>query len=121
MMRYWLASSDNPVDETFAAIHQWKMIRDKPTTIVVVRERAELNEQIVRIERYSIAREDTYENMTGTVQRAIVFGVKNHPDITVLDTDLQRSDRFRVENSIFEVVEIIVTSGAIQAVCEVRA
>ena len=52
------------------------------------------------------------------VQRAVVFGVREHP--TVADTDIQRGDRFVMGATEFEVIGVIEAPGEVQAICEAR-
>lgn len=117
----WLATAD-PIDftEELAAIH-WIRIQDKPTTVMVIRNGAPLaSTQVVRLEPYSIAREDTDEHQTSGVQRAILFGIKDHPDPLILDTDVKFRDRIIDNDMEWEVISIIPAYGEIQAVCEIR-
>ena len=56
--------------------------------------------------------------MTPGVQRAVVFGVRDHA--TVADTDIQRADRFVLGDTEYEVIGVIAVVGEVQAVCEAR-
>lgn len=114
-------------NEQARAIEAWGRISEQPTTITIRRGTASggslmLDPQTVRVEYGSSAREDLDVrrglNITPGVQRAVVFGVRNHP--TVDDTDIQRSDRFVIDTAEFEVVAVIPAPGELQAICEAR-
>ncbi len=104
------------------AAEAWGRINEQPTTITIRRGTETLDEQMVRVEYGDSAREDLDVrrglNIVPGVQRAVVFGVRNHP--TVGDTDIQRSDRFVIEATEFEVVAVIPAPGEVQAICEAR-
>jgi hypothetical protein len=76
----------------------------------------------VRVEFGDSAREDWDVrrglNVVPGVQRAVVFGVQNHP--TIADTDIQRGDRFLLGETEFEVMAVIRAPGEAQALCEAR-
>ncbi len=109
-------------DEAARAADTWRRIQDQPTAITIRRDGAALDPQTVRIEFSDQAREDLDVrrglNITPGVQRAVVFGVRDHP--TVPDTDIQRADRFVVGATEYEVIGVIAASGEVQAVCEAR-
>lgn len=81
-----------------------------------------LDPQTVRIEFGNSAREDLDVrrglNVLPGVQRAVVFGLRDHP--TIADTDIQRGDRFVLGATEFEVIAVIVLAGEVQAFCEAR-
>ncbi len=111
-----------------SAVEAWLRIQEQPTEIAIRRESVAggsvtLAAQTVRIEPGNGAREDLDVrrglNVLPGVQRAVVFGVRNHP--TISDTDIQRGDRFVSGASEFEVLAVITAAGEVQAVCEARA
>ncbi len=100
----------------------WRRIQDQPSVISIRRAGEALDPQTVRIEFSDQAREDLDVrrglNVTPGVQRAVVFGVRDHP--TVADTDIQRADRFVIGATEYEVIGVIAAAGEVQAVCEAR-
>ncbi|MCZ2099715.1 MAG: hypothetical protein LC121_26325 [Anaerolineae bacterium] len=104
------------------AVEAWARISEQPTTITIRRGMETLDPQTVRVEYGDSAREDLDVrrglNIVPGVQRAVMFGVRNHP--TVADTNIQRSDRFVVDTTEFEVVAVIPAPGEVQAICEAR-
>jgi hypothetical protein len=114
-------------DVVARAVEAWGRIDEQPTTITIRRGTASggsltLDAQTVRIEFGDSAREDLVVrrglNIAPGVQRAVVFGVRNHP--TVSDTDIQRGDRFVIDATEFEVIAVIRAPGEAQALCEAR-
>ncbi len=104
------------------ALEAWQRIGDQPTTITIQRGAVTLDPQTVRIEIGDSAREDldlrSGLDITPGVQRAIVFGVRQHP--TEPDTDIQRGDRFVIGLTEYEVIGVISAPGEVQAICEAR-
>ncbi|HVU10684.1 MAG TPA: hypothetical protein VHD90_05370 [Phototrophicaceae bacterium] len=109
-------------DSQARARDAWARIEDQPTTITIQRGSTTLAAQTVRIEFSNAAREDVGLreglNVVPGVQRAVMFGVRNHP--TVVDTNVERGDRFVIGATEFEVVGVIVAAGEVQAICEAR-
>lgn len=110
------------IKESRRAKHAWKRINRWPTSIVIARGADDLDAQIVRVELNSTSGSTTeIESPSGDSGKlsAIVFGVRNHPDEDVLDTDIQRDDRFFAEDQWHRVIDVIVKPGEVQALCEV--
>ena len=109
-------------NERARAAEAWARISEQPTTITIRRGGESLAAQTVRVEFNDSAREDLDVrrglNIVPGVQRAIAFGVRNHP--TVADTDILRGDRFVINATEFEVIAVIPTPGEVQAICEAR-
>lgn len=99
------------------AIMAWGRILRKPTMLVIRRDGINLAAQKIRIEHDS--REVGSRDETGFEvyeQRVIVYGVKDHPDSGVLDTNIKAGDTFVVDSQRY-TVEILETShpGEIRA------
>jgi len=105
----WKGSITRPTDA-------WRRINDKPTEITLKRGSTMLDQQLVRVEYSSSANEQVGENSIPGTLTVTLFGVKNHP--TVSDTDIQRGDRFVLENVEYEVMGVITTTGELQAISE---
>ncbi len=112
----WREHREARAEDTAARISQ------QAVQIVIRRGVDVLPPQTVRIEYGSSAREDLDTrrglNVVPGVQRAVIFGVRDHP--TAADTDIRRGDRFVVAVSEFEVIAVIVRAGEVQAFCEAR-
>lgn len=109
-------------NEQARAIEAWARIGAQPTAIIIKRGTGMLDEQTVRVEYGDSAREDLDVrrglNIVPGVQRAVAFGVRNHP--TAADTDIERGDRFVLGATEFEVIAVIPAPGEVQAICEAR-
>jgi hypothetical protein len=113
-------------DESARAVEAWVRIQERATVITIRRGGETLDAQTVRIEMSDGGREDlnlrrgldASAATTPGVQRAVVFGVRQHP--TVADTNIERGDRFVVGATEFEVIGVITGVGGVQAVCEAR-
>lgn len=103
--------------ETRAAL-AWRRISDRPTSIIITRAKTQIAAQTVRIEWDNTATDhlNPAVNTITAVQKATVFGVRDHA--TEPDTDIQRSDRFRIEGVDYQVVSIMTPPGEVQAICE---
>jgi hypothetical protein len=102
------------IDAGARAVRAWQRIQDRPTSITVFRLDTA---QTVRIEHRQPAEQQAN---VGVVSRQIVtvFGVVGHPDETIVDTDLQRGDRFVLGESEYEIVEVAYYPGELQATGE---
>lgn len=108
--------------ERVRALDAWLRIQEQPTSITIRRGTETLDPQTVRVEVGDSAREDLDVrrglNVLPGVQRAVLFGVRNHP--TESDTDVRRGDRFVIGATEYEVIAVIEAAGEVQAVCEAR-
>jgi hypothetical protein len=94
----------------------WRRISEKPYSIVIKRGTTTLSAQTVRLESSSSS------NRAGTagtvaVREVVVFGVKGHA--TVTDTNIRRADRFVYGGEEYQVNDLVLTLGEVQARCEV--
>lgn len=109
-------------DPAARAAEAWQRIEEQTVTVTIRRGTATLAAQTVRVEPGDSAREDLDLrrglNVMPGVQRAVVFGVRQHP--TVADTDIERGDRFVIGATEFEVIAVIAAPGEVQALCEAR-
>lgn len=106
------------IDESTRAKRAWSRIQRWSTPITVRRGATTLSAQAVRIvfSTQQIDRVGRGENTMPGEKDAVVFGVKNHPDVTILDTNLQRDDTFVIDNSKYRIVDVNdVIPGEIQA------
>lgn len=109
------------ISETHRASRAWMRIQRDPTSITVIRGGAAQTAQTVRVEFSPLNMARQSQGMTANQSRRdlIVFGVRNHPDATVLDTNLKRGDRFTINSTIYVVTDVNdVVPGEIQADCE---
>lgn len=107
---------------TERALEAERRIGERAVEIRIRRGMEMLDAQMVRVEFGNMAREDLDVrrglNVIPGVQRAVVFGVRDHP--TAADTDIQRGDRFVLGETEFEVSAVIVLAGEVQGLCEAR-
>lgn len=112
---------------TEKALETERRIGERAVEIRIRRGGEMLGAQTVRVELGNTAREDLDVRrglgkqslpMTPGVQRAVVFGVRDHP--TAADTDIGRGDRFVLGETEFEVSAVVVLPGEVQAFCEAR-
>ena len=111
----WMQQNNSSLDESHRAIRAWNLILRNPTEITVLRGSSEvLDPQQVRIEYSNTEREIDGSSAKGAKRDVIIFGVKNHPDEDVLDTDIKRGDLFELNTQDFRVEEVMVVPGGIQ-------
>lgn len=113
----WLGDV-TPLHETesgLRAVLAWRRIQDKPTEVTIFRQGEPLPPQTVRLE-FGVG--GTYvRGFTEGIQehrQMVVFGVRNHPDPNVIDTDIIAGDRFFIEDQEFTVRDVIETIGELQ-------
>lgn len=109
-MSTWLGADDRARDwhnadaDRPASVAQ--MIADKPASITVVRDGVAMSAQTVRIDVFgssSSERMSMGNNALSNVQRVLVLGYRNHPDIA--DTNIQANDHFKYDGRIYRVVK----------------
>lgn len=116
----WLGQVDgtlSPISAPDRAALAWRRINRNPSAITIRRGTADLPAQTVRLEANNDARRQDGMIVTVGRQYWTVFGIRDHA--TLPDTDIERSDRFDVEDRTFEVIALLTPPGEIQAVCEV--
>jgi hypothetical protein len=118
-MNKWLMSND-AIDPASRAVDAWNRITLDSVSIVVVREGASLAAQTVRVGPDSTAASLEVKSDAGTTGkvRHVIFGVRDHPDESVLDTSLKRGDRFAYRGAVFQIMQIIEPPGEVQAFAE---
>lgn len=111
----WLADTD-AIDEDHRAALAWRRIQDKPTSVAFKKpDGTTVGAQTVRIEPDTSVSEAESPAGTGPRRKVVVFGVQNHPDGSVSDTDVAEGYRFILNNDEYRIVGLIRTLGEIQA------
>lgn len=97
----------------------WERIQAKATSITVYRGTVAQTAQTVRLE-WTVTAPDEQRGVAGQAVRArlVIFGVADHPDETVTDTNLARGDRFQVGGINYEVIDVLAYPGEVQAFAE---
>jgi len=105
------AASDRAADA-------WRRISEKPTSIVVVRNKVSQPAQTVRVEYSNQQSNAEAKGGAGksSTQRVMLFGIRGHE--SEADTDIERDDRIKIDGLQFRVVSVIPTLGEVQAMCE---
>jgi len=118
----WLAETDS-IPESGRAVQAWNRINDKPVSVAFKKSNGTLlAAQLVRLESdSSLAVGSEVNSPAGQAPRRnlTVFGVVNHPDSAVADTDMAEGYRFVYNSDEYRIVDVIVTLGELQGVCEV--
>lgn len=113
----WLAQGDiGVISAPDRAVLSWRRINDDPTSIILTRKNVQLDAQTVRLESNNTARMVNGTVVTSEKIYITIFGVRNHP--TLADTDIDRSDRFFINNTSYEVIALATPPGEVQAFCE---
>lgn len=100
--------------ESDRAQDAWDRIQDKPSSIVLIRAKAPLAAQTMRIEMSEELSEGTGGAGQSAKQRGTLFGIKGH--CSLADTDIQRDDRFTSKGIQYRVLSVIYEQiGEVQA------
>ena len=110
-----ILSSGSAIDAGGRAALAWRRIQDKPSSITILRVGTA---QTVRIEFSETVRESMDISGTGSYRDVVVFGVRDHSDVSVTDTDILARDRFVLNNVEYQVMDVVTTLGEVQARCE---
>lgn len=114
----WRATAPySPIGETDRAYDAWARIQRKPSSITLVRDGVAQAVQTARVEHDSGTTQADAELSKSTLQRLVVYGVRNHPTVATLN--ILEGDRFILNNRQYEVMAVMVVPGEIQAMCEV--
>lgn len=117
----WLAKGTlESMTAAVRAVLTWRHIRARPTSVVLLRGATLLAAQTVRIEE-APAGERSGPAAVSAKRSVTVFGVTGHPDATVLDTDIQRGDRFNYGGAQYKVVDVLTYPGQLQCVAEAQS
>lgn len=111
----------NWLDDIHASVDTARILADKSTSIVLVRAGVELAAQSVRIEDLS-NRPRSYQTEAGETALAtiLILGYSDHP--TIVDTDVQRGDRFALDGVGYKVVAVVPgLQNSLQAFATMRA
>ena len=115
----WRGSRTTSISAADRAVSLWGIIQRDPTSLVIERGGTELDPQDVRIEVDNTVPSDTaLPTQKLTTVKCVVYGVKDHPATDVVDTDIEVRDRFWLNDMQFEVRNVLLLPGQIQARCE---
>ena len=113
-----ILSSGTPIDEAHRAALAWRRISEKPTSITIKRGAVTLDAQTMRVELSETSTTQRGNAGSGTMRDVVLFGVRNHPDALIEDTDVQAKDRFVLNNVEYQIMDVVLTLGEVQARCE---
>jgi hypothetical protein len=99
----------------------WRRIQDKPTSVTFRKTNGTaLSAQSVRLEWDDTATEAQSAAGVAPVRKLVIFGVKGHPDESIVDTNIAEGYRFVFQDDEFRVMDVIYTIGEVQAIAEVN-
>jgi hypothetical protein len=115
------------IDPAARARRVWSKIQRKPSSVAFTRQAAltdaapptgptTLPAQVVRVVRDNRPRELRGETGQGVQNHCVVYGVRDHPDVAVVDTDIERGDRFVLDGDHYEVDYVKLVPGGLQAI-----
>lgn len=114
----WLSDTE-AIDEEPRAVLAWRRILDKPTSVSFrTAAGSSVGAQTVRIEHDSRATQPTSAAGQAAVRTVTIFGVRDHPDSTVADTNIAANYRFVLLGEEYRVVDVVRTLGEVQAFAE---
>ena len=112
----WIASTNvRDTSPAAKAVEAWNHILDDASSIVIARGDNDLAAQTVRIEFQNIVNERQGNMSEASHRRVWVMGVRNH--VSVTDTDLANGDKFLLGGKVYEIMDVILLPGEIQADC----
>jgi hypothetical protein len=113
----WMGSNVFSIDGAARAGDAWRRIQDKPSSITLYRDEIAQAAQTVRIEFEStVINERQGEATEASERRVVLFGVRGHA--TQPDTDLKNGDLFMLNNQRYEVMDVVLLPGEVQARAE---
>lgn len=108
----WMGVNTEAINAAERAASWWVVIQRDPTSIQFRRDGTLLSAQTVRIESDNVITEKGNPNGSTAQGNIVVYGIADHP--TVTDTDMQRDDRFWLDNVEYEITDVVRTPGQVQ-------
>lgn len=116
----WDTSGAGAIQAAQRAVRAWLRIQRDPVTIQFRRGSDLLDEQTVRIGTASSGAEVTsLPGQKAGIQTITVYGVRDHPDDAVSNTDMKRGDRFVYSDKFYRITGIVIAPGEVQGFGEV--
>lgn len=117
-----LARLDTAISPAVRATSAWIRITRDPIAVQFQRDNGGLlAAQTVRVGIGSSGAEvPAQSDIQIGVQSLAVYGVRDHPDTSITDTDMQRGDRFMYNGKWYEITGIVEAPGEVQGFGEVR-
>lgn len=103
------------------AVDAWRRINHRPSSVQFIRNGVAQTAQTVRVEASNGGSEIAIAAGITGQQMAVVYGVKDHPDASVLDTDMERGDRFLYDGAMYLIKTVVNHNGEIQGFAEVES
>ena len=121
MMSNWL-QTDDVVNGDVRAVRTWSLILRDAQSIVVDRDGVDRDAQTVRITYDNDAKWVGGDSNVGksSNREVVIFGIKDHPNSSVTDTDLQAGDRFIFEDVRYEIRDVFDLPGSVQCKAQKR-
>jgi hypothetical protein len=118
--RWRITSRITVTDEGTRAVDALQRIQDRPTSVTLFRNESALAAQTVRLDYSEATTSAERRGVAGqpSERQLIIFGVRNHPDAAVLNTDIQRGDIFKYGGASYSIVDVILLPGEVQAYTE---
>lgn len=113
----WLTPSTAP-QATDRANDAWRRIQDKPSTVAVWRGGSFHHSETVRVEwgnNTNVMPSTTSPNTVTSITEVIVFGINGHATLT--NTDIVEGDEIALSGEVYQVKDVLITIGELQARC----
>lgn len=110
----WLAGTAGAIDVEQRAVRAWQRIQRKPSSLTFVRPSTSGTvTQTVRLEYPPAGSNQDAPGGLVAVNSVMFFGVRDHPDAAVLDTNLERGDVVVVDDKFYTVIMVNTYPGAV--------
>lgn len=116
----WDTSGAGAIQAAQRAVRAWLRIQRDPLSVQFRRGSGLLPAQTVRVGTASAGAETT--SLPGQkvgIQTITVYGVRDHPDSDVADTDMARGDRFMYGDKFYRITGLVEAPGEVQGFGEV--
>lgn len=111
----WLTSGTPPL-AVDRANDAWQRIQDKPSTVAVWRGGSFHHNETVRVEWDNSTNViPQAENTVAAITQLIVFGINGHETLT--NTDIKEGDEVWLSGEGYQVRDVLITTGELQARC----
>ena len=118
----WFTNSINSHDFTpnvaDRAAAEYRKIQDKPSTVAVWRGGSFHHSETVRVEwgnSTNTLPQSTSPNTVTAITEVVVFGINGHETLT--NTDIVEGDEIALSGETYQVKDVLITLGELQARC----
>lgn len=115
---WWSSTTQHAPLASDRANDAWQRIQDKPSTVAVWRGGSYHHDEVVRMEwgnNTNVMPDSNSPNAVTAITEVIAFGINGHSTRT--NTDIVEGDELNLNGESYQVKDVLITIGELQARC----